>query len=125
MIGRSQAALLLFAAAAASPVVARPVATTRLVSCGADDCLLVRGRRASPRAAVRINGHPVAASGEGAWQVTLPLATVRDWSTPFARTLQIAIEEPTGARVEDEAVRLPVGLLAHRIELASLTVRAR
>ena len=108
-----------------SAVVARPVATTRLVSCGADDCLLVRGHRGSPQAVVLINGHSVSASGGGRWHVVLPLETVRDWSAPFARTLHVSVEGPMDAHEEGEAVTLPVGLLARRIELASLTVRAR
>jgi hypothetical protein len=125
MTGRWRTALLIFAAAAPSALVARPVATTRLVACGEDDCLQVRGRRASPGATIRINGRPVAADGGARWRVTLPLATVRDWSAPFARTLQVSVEEPATAHDEGEAVRLPMGLFAGRIELASLTVRAR
>jgi hypothetical protein len=122
---KARSLLLLCAAVAPSAALAQPVASTRLVSCGAENCLLIRGHRALPQATVRINGRAVAADGGAAWRVTLPLVTVRDWSAPFARTLQVAVGEPTDASGDGEAVRLPVGLLARRIELASLTVRAR
>jgi hypothetical protein len=122
---KARSLLLLCAAVVPSAVIAQPVASTRLISCGAESCLLIRGHRASPQATVRINGRPIEADGGRTWRVTLPLATVRDWSAPFARTVEVAIGEPTGASVEGEAVRLPVGLLARGVELASLTVRAR
>ncbi|WP_420138985.1 hypothetical protein [Sphingomonas sp.] len=109
------------ATAASAPIAAAPVAKVRVVNCGSQDCLLVRGHRASPNAAIRINDHPVEAQGRHTWQVRLPIDTVRDWSAPFARTLSVAvIESPATARAE--AVRLPVGLLSQNLELASLVV---
>lgn len=111
--------------AAPSLAVAHPATSTRLISCGDGDCLSIRGHRTSRDALIRVNGHAVAADGGASWRVTLPLATVRDWSAPVARTVQVAVEGPAGTRGDDETVRLPVGLLARRIELASLTVRAR
>ena len=107
----------------ATPVVAHP-ATARLVSCGTGSCLLVRGYRAGSDAEVRINDRVVDAQGGRSWQVSLPMATVKDWSGPFARTLRVSVADPSGAAHID-AVRLPVGLLGHDLELAYLVVRAR
>jgi hypothetical protein len=98
-------------------------ATAHLITCDAGNCLLVRGHRASPQAIVRINGRTVEASGDRSWQVRLPVATVRDWSAPFARNLQVAVVDPAGPVERADAVRLPVGLLGHNLELASLVVR--
>jgi len=112
-------------ASAALPVAAQPLATTRVVACGAGDCLLVRGQRASPLADISINGRPVVAEGKRSWRVRLPIATVRDWSAPFARTLHVVVTDPTGGAERSEAVRLPIGLLGQAVELASLVVHAR
>ena len=46
-------------ASLASPAMADAAPSTRLVSCGAEDCLLVTGHRDSRTAVVRINGHRV------------------------------------------------------------------
>lgn len=118
------AAAALFIFAAAAPASARSP-DARLVSCGADNCLLVRGHRASPRAEVRINGRPVDVRGGTAWRVALPVATVRDWSAAYARTLHVAIAEPGADTANGTTVRLPIGMFARPIELASLIVRAR
>jgi len=110
-------------AIAASPSSAHPV-TVRVVSCEAGSCLLVRGHRKVSQAVVRINDRDVEASGLHSWQVRLPVATVRDWSAPFARSLRVAVVNPTGAIERNDAVRLPVGLLGHSVELASLVIHA-
>jgi hypothetical protein len=121
---RSAAAgIAVLAAVIAMPAVAHP-ATARLVSCGTDSCLLVRGHRAEAHAEVRINDRVVDAEGGRSWQVSLPMQTVKDWSGPFARTLRVSVSDPSGA-AHAEAVRLPVGLLGHDLELAYLVVRAR
>jgi hypothetical protein len=114
--------LIVAAAIVATPAVAAPVAKARVVNCGARDCLLVRGHRASPHAIIRINDHAVAAQGGRSWKVRLPIDTVRAWSAPFARTLSVAVVDPTAAAERAEAVRLPVGLLSQNLELASLVV---
>jgi hypothetical protein len=101
-----------------------PAATAKLIRCGAGDCLLVRGHRNSDRATIRVNERAVEARGGRSWEVRLPVATIRDWSTPFARTLSITVAEPGGSAERAEAVRLPVGLLGQPLELASLVVRA-
>lgn len=107
----------------AAPALAHS-ATARLVACDAGSCLLVRGYRATPAAEVRINDHAVAAEGGRSWRVSLPMETVKNWSGPFARTLHVSVSEPSTA-ARTEAVRLPVGLLGHDVELAYLVVRAR
>lgn len=120
---------MLVPAMALSAANAHPLATTRLVACDAGsrsgDCVLVRGHRASPQAVVEINARPVETSGGSYWRVRVPVATVRDWSAPFARTLRMTVTEPTGSIERDEAVRLPIGLLGQKVELAALTVHAR
>ena len=114
--------IALAVASATSPASARP-ATAHLVSCDAGNCLLVSGRRTSSQAIIRINGRTVEASGDRSWRVRLPIATVREWSAPFARNLQVAVVDPAGPVERFDAVRLPVGLLGHDVELASLVVR--
>ena len=118
-------ACFLVIAATASSLDAQAVTTIRLVSCGTADCVLIRGHRRSPTAVVQVNERPVDVRGRTSWQVRLPIATVRDWSAPLARTLRIAVTGPAGSVERDDAVRLPVGLLGQKVELASLTVRAR
>lgn len=104
---------------------ARPADATRIVRCDAGDCLLVRGHRASPEAAVRVNGHPVEVRGGTAWRAELPVETVRAWSTARARTLDVSVSEPDAAAARTMTLRLPVGMFARPTELASLVVRAR
>jgi hypothetical protein len=101
------------------------LATARIVTCEAGNCLLVQGVRASLDAVVRINDRVVEVEGGRSWQVRLPVATIQDWSAPFARTLQVSVAYPVGSAERSDAVRLPVGLLGHNLELASLVVRAR
>ena len=115
---------MLMALAAATLPAQVQSATVKLTRCGAGDCLLVRGHRNSGQAIVRVNDRTVQASGGRSWRVRLPVATVRDWSAPFARTLSISVVEPAGSVEQTEAVRLPVGLLGHEVELASLVVHA-
>jgi hypothetical protein len=113
------AALLIAPAAHAGEI-----PTAKLVRCDAGDCLLIRGARSSAAAVVTINDRPVVADGRRNWRVRLPLATVRGWSAPFARTLAVAVVDPAGQMERRETVRLPVGVLGHTTELASLVVRA-
>ena len=111
-------------ATAATPVNARP-ATARLISCDAGNCVLVRGHRSTSQAVIRINDRVVEAEGGRSWRVRLPVAIVEDWSAPFARTLRVSVTDPAESGHRTEMVRLPVGLLGHNLELASLVVRAR
>ncbi len=112
-----------FGAAAACASEASPTATARLVACDEGDCLLIRGARASDASTVRINDHIVEASGARGWQVRLPVDTVRRWSASRARTVAVAVVDPLGRVERSEDVRLPIGLLGHDVELASLVIR--
>ncbi|WP_294138524.1 hypothetical protein [Sphingomonas sp.] len=103
---------------------ARPLATTQIVSCGGGDCLLVRGHRASTASRIRINDRLIAPTGGRAWSVQVPVATLRGWSAPFARSIHVAVVDPAGTVERSDTVRLPVGMLGHDVELASLVVRA-
>jgi hypothetical protein len=115
------AAALLTASAAHAD--ARP--TAKLVRCAAGDCLLIRGERSSAATTITINDHEVAASGGRGWKIRVPVAAVRGLASPFARTLDVAMVDAAGQVERRETVRLPVGLMGHTTELASLVVRAR
>jgi len=104
----------------ASAATAAPAAGTRLVSCGAQACLLVTGERSLRDAPVSLNGHRVAVEGGRAWHLLLPMATLRAWSEPYARSLAITTGEG-----EAREVSLPIGLLGHTTDLAALEVRVR
>ncbi|WP_022683858.1 hypothetical protein [Sphingobium bisphenolivorans] len=108
---------VILSAAFATPAAAE--SRTRLADCQAGSCLVVTGRRADAASAVRINGHAVAAQGKHKWRVSIPIETLRQWSSPYARTITVAV-----AAVESEAL-LPIGLLGHSEDLAYLTVRAK
>ncbi|KTF69267.1 hypothetical protein ACNFJ7_03900 [Sphingomonas sp. HT-1] len=124
-MGYASSLALLAALLAAPGAQADALPTAKLVRCDAGDCLLIRGERRSAAARITINDHLVPASGRRGWKVRLPLATVRNWASPFARTLAVAAVDASG-RVEWQAtVRLPIGLLGHDVALASLVVRAR
>jgi hypothetical protein len=90
---------------------------TRLVSCQSESCLLVSGHRDDPAAIVRINGHAVPVEGKRDWRARLPLSAVRQWSAPYARTIEISVP---GAQTSAD---LPIGLLGHVTDLSSLDVR--
>ena len=92
---------------------------TRLVECESRSCLLVTGRRASAATGVAINGHAVAVQGARKWRVSLPIDTVRQWSTPLARTISVSVGD------NQVQAALPIGLLGHAKDLAVLTVSAK
>jgi len=119
---RSLTVVAAFAAGGlAVPAMAASAPTTRLVACPAGSCLAVSGRRPSVEAAVLINGHAVGVEGGRRWQVRLPLATVRDWSEPRARTIVVTTYDAAAqARASDEA-DLPIGLLGH-VDLDSVVI---
>jgi hypothetical protein len=114
--------ILLAAAFAFAPAMASAAPVTRLVDCGAATCLLVAGHRHDPAATVSINGHRVAVTGSRRWQALLPVATVRDWSEPYARSISVAV---AGSSTGPADASLPIGLLGHVTDLAFLEVRAR
>lgn len=104
----------------ASPAAAREH-RAKLVSCGEESCLQIAGHRADPAATVSINGREVAVEGENRWRVRLPVATVRLWSAPNARTIEVSL----GDGEAGTSVDLPIGLLGTVTNLAALEVRVR
>jgi hypothetical protein len=115
--------LTLIAAAAltASPALAQSDAQlrTRVVECGVESCLLVSGKRADASAPISINGHDVATRGRHHWQARIPVKTVRHWSAPYARRIEVSVGN------EQHSTRLPVGLLGTRGDLAMLVVSVK
>jgi hypothetical protein len=105
-----------------TPALAESKPSTRLVTCGTDSCLLVTGHRQSADAEVRINGHPVVVQGERSWRVRLPVSTVREWSAPFARKIEVSSYNPAMSTPASHAAKLPIGLLGHVPDLASLVI---
>jgi hypothetical protein len=106
----------------ATPALAEVKPSTRLVSCGGESCLLVTGHRDSADAEVRVNGHAVAVQGKRNWRVRLPVSTVRDWSAPFARKIEVSTYNLAAPTVASQFARLPIGLLGHVPDLASLVI---
>jgi hypothetical protein len=106
----------------ASPALAAPETSTKVVRCGEQSCLQVTGHRADPAQIVTINGRAVAVEGERRWRVRVPVATVRQWSAPFARTIMVSLREPDTQHETIEPVDLPVGLLGQVTELAALEI---
>jgi hypothetical protein len=128
MLGTFKRALALGAVALvslASPALAASEPSTRLVSCGSRSCLLVSGHRDNAASLVRINGHVVSVTGKRKWRVSLPVETVRHWSAPSARTLEVTLLDPETHRESSGQADLPIGLLGHVTDLASLVVRVR
>ncbi|MEE4453657.1 hypothetical protein [Novosphingobium resinovorum] len=117
--------VLAFSMCLSCAVEAAPETSTRLVSCGQDSCLLVSGRRADPASAVRINGHDVDVAGGRTWRVRLPLGIVRAWSMPVARTIEVTVLDSRSDVQATRRVRLPIGLLGHVTDLASLEIGVR
>ena len=103
----------------ATPALAASQPSTRLVSCGAESCLLVSGHRADAADPVRINGHQVTVEGQNRWRVRVPVDAVRAWSAPYARTITVSVSE-SAAEAD-----LPIGLLGHVTDLAFLTIRVK
>lgn len=112
----------LSAAMAPSAFAAGPA--TRLVSCGQDACLQISGHRASRSSEVSINGHRVAVEGGRSWRLRLPLKTVREWSVPLARSVDVVLHDPRTGAGSTIAADLPIGLLGHATDLAVLEVRS-
>lgn len=106
----------------ASPALADAAPSTRLVRCGEGNCLLVAGHRESAGSEVIINGHAVTVEGRRNWRVRLPVSTVRDWSLPFARKLQVATRDTATGQDVVRSARLPIGLLGHVPDLAALVI---
>jgi hypothetical protein len=109
----------------ASPAMATSEPSTRLIRCGEQSCLQISGRRGDPAAIVSINGHAVPVEGEHSWRVRLPVDVVRQWSVPYARTIEVSLHDPETQRETNSSVDLPIGLLGGVTELASLVISVR
>lgn len=101
------------------PALAAEEPAARVAKCGTTSCLVVSGRRADAALPVRVNGHEVQAEGGRRWRVRVPVATVRAWSEPLARTIAVSVGETR------QEVALPIGLLGHSHDLAMLVVRVK
>ena len=108
-----------------SPAMAASELTTRLIRCGEQSCLQINGRRGDPAATVSINGHDVPFEGEHSWRVRLPVEVVRQWSAPYARTIEVSLHDTETQREAIASVDLPIGLLGGVTDLASLVISAR
>lgn len=106
----------------ASPALAATEPSARLVSCSSGSCLLVSGRRENPAATVLINGHAVQVQGNLKWRARLPVETVRAWSKPLARTIDVSVLDIEGQSKTAEEVDLPIGLLGPTTDLAFLVI---
>ncbi len=114
-----------FLAGLASPAMAASAPSARLVSHQARDCLLVSGQRDNAASAVRINGHIVQAEGKRHWRVHLPVETIRQWSAPFARSIEVTVVDPETRGETTARAALPIGLLGHVENLAMLVVSVK
>lgn len=106
----------------ASPAVAAPEPSTKLVRCGERSCLRVAGHRDDPASVVSINGRAVSVEGEHRWKVDLPVDVVREWSAANARTIEVALGDPEGQRETVASADLPIGMLADATALAALVI---
>ena len=74
---------------------------------------------------VSINGQEVAVEGKYDWRVRVPVETVRGWSAPYARTIEVSLRDPQTQLDATADVDLPIGLLGTLTDLAALEIRAR
>lgn len=102
-----------------APALAAKEPSTRLVPCGDESCLLITGHRTDAASTVYINGREVEVKGARKWRTRVPMKTVREWSSPFARTINVSVAD---ASVDAD---LPIGLFAHIEDLAMLTITAK
>lgn len=109
----------------ASPGTAASEPSARLIRCGEQSCLQISGRRDDPAAIISINGYVVPVEGEHGWRVRLPVEVVRQWSAPYARTIEVSLHDPEAQREIVAIVDLPVGLLGGTTDLASLVISVR
>lgn len=124
MLSVRKSLFALFAACFAyfvSPASAASAPSTRLVKCDSGNCLLVSGHRESAASEVRINGQTVMVEGKRNWRARLPIKTVRAWSAPFARTIEVTLHDAQMQSISSERADLPIGLTGHT-DLAMLVV---
>lgn len=108
-----------------SPAMGASKPSTRLIRCGEESCLQISGRRDDRAMIVSVNGHVVAVEGKRRWRVRLPVEVVRQWSAPYARTIEISLRDPETQGVTIASVDLPIGLLGGLKDLASLVISVR
>jgi len=109
----------------ASPPAVAAEPSTRLIRCGEQSCLQISGRRDDPAAIISINGHAVPVEGEHGWRVRLPVEVVRQWSAPYARTIEVSLHGPDAQRAIVASVDLPIGLLGGMTDLAAVVISVR
>ncbi|WP_241233475.1 hypothetical protein [Altericroceibacterium xinjiangense] len=63
--------------------------------------------------------------GNRTWQADLPVELVREWSPPYARTVEVSLQNPETQRQTVTSIDLPIGLLGVTTNLASLVVSVR
>lgn len=102
-----------------TPALAASAPSTRLISCGDESCLLISGRRSDAASAVSINGRAVAVEGTRKWRARVPMKTLREWTSPFARTVTVSVAD---ASAEAD---LPIGLFAQIGDIAMLTITVK
>ncbi|WP_241127693.1 hypothetical protein [Novosphingobium terrae] len=108
-------------ASLAAPAMAASQPDTRLVTYHGEICLMISGHRDNPASAVLIEDHAVSVEGSRNWRVRVPVTTLRQWATPFARRIAIT----TTGQTEPAMADLPIGLLGHTTDLAALTIGQR
>lgn len=109
-------------ASLAAPAGAASGTSAKLVSCGAQSCLLITGHRDDPASIVTINGQAVSVEGKRGWRVSLPVETVRQLSAPYAREIEVSLRDPATQSETSDSVDLPVGLLGGLTDLSALEV---
>lgn len=60
--------------------------------------------------------------GRKNWKVSLPVGMVRAWSAPMARSIDVTVFDTASGNETTNRTDLPIGLLGHAAELASLTI---
>ena len=109
----------------AAPAMAASESSTKVVRCGTQSCLQISGHRDDTASTVSINGQEVAVEGKYDWRVRVPVETVRGWSAPYARTIEVSLRDPQTQLDASADVDLPIGLLGTLTDLAALEIRAR
>lgn len=99
--------------------------STKLVRCGTTSCLQVSGHRDNQASTVTINGREMPVEGKHAWRARMAVETVREFSNPYARTIEVSLRDPQTQLETIISVELPIGLLGNLTDFASLEVRAR
>ncbi|TIX49834.1 hypothetical protein [Alteraurantiacibacter aquimixticola] len=105
-----------------TPALAEMDPRARLVRCGEESCLRISGFREDPAFTVSVNGRKFTVEGKNSWRVRLPVDTVREISSPQARTIEISLRNPHTNTETSASTPLPIGLLGGITTLTSLEV---